>query len=93
MRNYRIAGDILSFLYTTYGDEKSGLCLAAAEAFLIAIDWFTKCYAVKVSQGEKGTYVNHLTSYEYHRDKVKNVLMVEQYFGHEVNVLKVKFNY
>ncbi|CAC5418279.1 RNF213 [Mytilus coruscus] len=89
MRNYKIAGDVLNCVYATYGDEKSGLCIAAAEALLIAVDWFSKCYAIKVSQGEKGTYVNHLTCYEHHREKVKNVLMAEQYYGHEVNVLKM----
>jgi hypothetical protein len=79
----------LDNLYLTYGDEKCAMCLSAAETFFISIDWFAKCMAVRQSQGAKGTYNDYLTCYERHRDKVKNVLINEQYIGHEEDALKV----
>ncbi|XP_063404431.1 E3 ubiquitin-protein ligase rnf213-alpha-like [Mytilus trossulus] len=89
LRNYKIAGDVLNNLYSTWGDEKSLLCLAAVEILSIAVDWFAKCLALRESQGDKGTYTNHLTCYQLHRDKVKSTLINEQYYGHEVFFLKL----
>lgn len=91
MRNYKIAGDVLNNLYNTWGDEKSLLCLAAEEILCIAVDWFAKCLAIRESQGDKGTYTNHLTCYQLHRDRVKSTLINEQYYGHEVFFLKVTY--
>ena len=65
------------------------MCLSAAETLCISIDWFAKCMAIRLSQDAKGTYNDHLICYERHREKVKNVLINEQYNGHEEDVLKV----
>ena len=91
-RNYKIAGNVLDNLYLTYGNEKCAMCLSAAETLFISIEWFAKCMAIRQSQGEKGTYNDHLSCYERHREKVKNVLMNEQYHGHEEDVLRVIYH-
>jgi len=91
-RNYKIAGNVLDNLYLTYGDEKCTMCLSAAETLFISIDWFAKCMAIRQSQGAKGTYNDHLTCYERHRERVKHVLINEQYYGHEEDFLKVIYH-
>jgi hypothetical protein len=91
-RNYKIAGNVLDNLYTTYGDEKCAMCLSAAETLFISIDWFAKCMAIRQSQGAKGTYNDHLICYERHRERVKYVLVNEQYYGHEEDVLRVIYH-
>jgi hypothetical protein len=45
--HYKIAGNVLDNLYTTYGDEKCAMCLSAAETLFISIDWFAKCMAIR----------------------------------------------
>ena len=99
-RNYKIAGNVLDNLYTTYGDvkcttygdEKCTMCLSAAETLFISIDWFANCMAIRQSQGAKGSYNDHLTCYERHREKVKNILINEHYYGHEEDFLKVIYH-
>ena len=61
----------------------------AGEPFFIAIDWFTKSLKFRQAEGKMGHYENHLTYYQKHREKIKNILKGELYNGYELDFLNV----
>lgn len=61
----------------------------AGEPFFIAIDWFTKSMKSRQAGGKMGHYENHLTYYQKHREKIRNILKCELYHGYELDFLTV----
>ena len=84
----RIGSDVLEQCYTKYTD-KTILSTMAGEPFFIAIDWFTKSLKFRQAEGKMGHYENHLTYYQKHSEKIKNILKGELYNGYELDFLNV----
>ena len=86
----KIGADVLEQCYTRYTD-KTILSTMAGEPFFIAIDWFTKSLKFRQAEGKMGHdhYENHLTYYQKHSEKIKNILKCELYNGYELEFLTV----
>ncbi|OPL32950.1 hypothetical protein AM593_04359, partial [Mytilus galloprovincialis] len=91
LRNYKIASNILDLVGTKYvaEDNKSPLCICVAEVFFISVDWFERCLKSRQAQGKTGAYTDHLLTFQKHRERLKNIMMNERYYGHEEYFLRV----
>lgn len=91
LRNYKIASNILDLVGTKYvaEDNKSPLCICVAEVFFISVDWFEKCLKSRQAQGKTGAYTDHLLTFQKHRERLKNIMMNERYYGYEEYFLRV----
>ncbi|XP_052087848.1 uncharacterized protein LOC127724886 [Mytilus californianus] len=91
LRNYKIAGNILDLVGTKYvaEDYKSPLCIGVAEVFFISIDWFERCLKRRQAQGKTGAYTDHLLTFQKHRERLKNIMINERYYGYEEYFLRV----
>ncbi|VDH93225.1 ubiquitin carboxyl-terminal hydrolase 34 [Mytilus galloprovincialis] len=91
LRNYKIAGNILDCLGTKYVSDnyKPFLCISIAEVFFISVEWFAKCLKIRQAQGKNGTYTDHLLCFDKHRERLKNIMINEHYYGYEEHFLRI----